>query len=444
MPGLHFILISFILAFFYFLVAKALSYRWKPRGKELFFAVLFSLLFAMFSLLIRSRSFPLPETAIGAAKLGILFLFSFKVQAYARQASFQLAFFSIAIALTAEQVFTFFLQLWSAALPGGTSARLLLYFFLLYGVGLPLAALFAHVFRGLATHIEQNSRLQLNLTFVTALLFFAFLTVLAIQELAGEMLTLFSWNFMFLLIFVLASLVSFAFYARMQSALAAVREKEIEQQAMLRYMGECEQQQSAMRKFKHDYQNILISIDSFLDAGDLSGLKQYYAEKIKPASDVIVQSDFALEQLSKIKVQEIKSILATKLIMAQNLRIDARVEVVEEIDHIPVDSVSLVRILGIILDNAIEELAQLGEGQLTVACYKGKKVVNIVVQNTCRVDLQDLRKLGQSGFSTKGEGRGLGLSNLAELVDLHAKDISLQTSIKGGNFIQKLWIGGKD
>jgi len=222
---------------------------------------------------------------------------------------------------------------------------------------------------------------------------------------------------------------------------AAIREKEIENRTLLYYMDECERQQSVMRKFKHDYQNILISMNSFLDDDDLSGLKQYYTAKIKPASDVIMQGNFSLEQLGKIKVREIKSILAAKLTMAQNLGLDARFEAVDDVDHIPVDSVALVRMLGIILDNAIEELETLGTGQLLVACFKSETSVTFIVQNTCRTDMPSFRQLSQSGFSSKGVDRGTGLSNLSELAATYP-NITLQTNVVDRNFIQRLIIGG--
>ena len=130
----------------------------------------------------------------------------------------------------------------------------------------------------------------------------------------------------------------------------------------------------------------------------------------------------------------------TKLMVAQNLDIDTTFEADGEIAHIPVDSVALVRMLGIILDNAIEELETLGQGKLLVACFKTEESVTFVVQNTCRPNIPQLHQLEQAGFSTKGEGRGLGLSNLAEITNSYP-EIALWTSIKDGNFIQKLTVG---
>jgi len=207
------------------------------------------------------------------------------------------------------------------------------------------------------------------------------------------------------------------------------------------YTENLEKQQLSVRRFKHDYRNILLSLDSFLETDDLPGLKEYYYSKIKPASAIVTENDFNLDRLSKIKVKEIKSILAAKLMAAENLDIDTTFEAPDEIDRIPINSVALVRMLSIILDNAIEELATLDGGKLLVACYKSGTSLTFVIQNTCRPDIPTLRHLKEVGFSSKGENRGLGLSNLAELADAYP-NITLRTKIANGNFIQKLTIAG--
>jgi len=219
------------------------------------------------------------------------------------------------------------------------------------------------------------------------------------------------------------------------------RMKEATQRYLEYYTEQIEEQQSAMRKFKHDYQNILTALSGFIYDEDWSGLTAYYTTRIEPASAVITKNDFALEALSRIKPREIKGLLVSKLMMAQNLGIDTTFEMPDEINHFPVDSVALVRMLGIILDNAIEELTTLGKGKLLVACYKDKRDFTFVVQNTCRPALPTLRQIEKIGYSTKGKGRGLGLSNLVELVNA-SPNITLKTSIDEGNFIQKLTLTG--
>ena len=244
-------------------------------------------------------------------------------------------------------------------------------------------------------------------------------------------------SFVFVYILLFASLI----HTRFLNLKYEQQRKEAEHQALTHYMDELERQQIAMRKFKHDYQNILLSMREFIQSKDLAGLEAYYSSKIEPASKVITEGTFALDGLDKIKVPEIKSILAAKLMLAQNIGIDIHTtfEANENIDHISIDSVALVRMLGILLDNAVEALTELGKGMLFVACLKWEPGVTFIVRNTCRLDLPPLHQQWEPGFSTKGGNRGLGLANLSELINAYP-NVSLKTSIKEGVFSQELLI----
>jgi len=251
-------------------------------------------------------------------------------------------------------------------------------------------------------------------------------------------ITIFDIIFIFALSIVV--LVSFYFYMKSEREKIARRQKELEQKELQYYIEQIEQQQLGVRKFKHDQQNILLSMKGYLETDNLVGLKDYFYSQIVRETEAITQKNFQLENLSKIKMQEIKTILMTKLFVAQNLNIDVELQVAEDIDCIPSDSIVLVRMLGIILDNAIEALVELQNGTLLVACYRDKECVVFIVQNTCSPDLSSLSQLSQLGYSTKGNSRGIGLNNLSELINAHP-NIILQTNISEGSVIQKLSIG---
>jgi len=227
---------------------------------------------------------------------------------------------------------------------------------------------------------------------------------------------------------------------RRQRIECELQAKEAEQKALQYYTSEMERQNNAVRKFKHDYQNILLSLDSYIQEKDLDGLETYYATKIKTVSELIIKEEFSLQNLSKIKVTAIKSIFTGKLMLAQNCNIDVMFEADMDIADFFVDSIDLVRIIGILMDNAIEACRELPDGKLLTGCFKDEDGITIIVQNTCRPDIPKVYELLQEGFSTKGEGRGLGLTNLKEIVDAHA-NLTLETSIVNNNFIQKLRIG---
>ena len=242
---------------------------------------------------------------------------------------------------------------------------------------------------------------------------------------------------LFLVIYILAIF----FYEKHVQTKRNAQQYAEEQERLQRYMDEVERQFITIQKFKHDYRNILFSLDCFICEEDWSGLKQYYTDKIKTASEIVTKEIFSLEGLSKIKVREIKSILAGKLMLAQNMGIDTVFMADDEITCFYVDSIDLVRILGIILDNAIEELVESCHGTLSIGCFKEETGIAIIVQNTCRADnMPKLHEMWQRRFSTKGNDRGFGLNILSELVGAHS-NLILETTIEDGCFIQKLKIG---
>jgi len=219
----------------------------------------------------------------------------------------------------------------------------------------------------------------------------------------------------------------------------ALSQAEAERQSLAQYAEELERRQSDLRKFRHDYRNLLISIRAFLEEDDLTGLKRYFSE-LEAASGVMASGEaLSLEGLGKLKVREVKGLFVAKLMWARTLGIPVAFEAEEEIADIPLDAVALVRMLGILLDNAIEALAELGGGRLRTACFKEGADIVFIVQNTFRPDMLKLQELWQTGFTTKGAHRGLGLTNLLELVGAHS-NVTLETEVEGDQFIQTLAI----
>jgi len=285
--------------------------------------------------------------------------------------------------------------------------------------------------------IDQSAKAQKVLTIGTSVGIAVGILFVNIWRLSTATYGFPFWNAIALVSVFAVGFVSVMFYAGTLRERTALKERRIQQEYMVRL----EMQQAGTRKFKHDYKNILLSIDAFVKEDDWDGLKRYIPD-VRAASSVIITDEFALENLSKVKLLEIKVLLAEKLMVAQNIDIDVHstFEADDEIDAIPINSAVLVRMLGIILDNAVEELQTLGKGQLSITCFKVGHAVNFVVKNTCRPDLPNIRQLNQPGYSTKGENRGLGLSNLLELV-ASTPNVALLTNIEDGYFIQRLIVG---
>jgi len=433
-----------------YIILKILTQSWKPRLKEVVYVVLAGLPVAFLVALLVTSFLDPPLDGSGfwipfsdMAPILFLFLYLYKIQSYSFKKSVILAFiafiFLVIQLLVVLVILVPFIETLEVAAPLLSRGFGLV---LMYAFPIIVVGLFVRFSRGIRKAIGQNQRVQ-NILLVATLLI---LVSIQISTLSINTFTeaYFRTEVILVAAYIIIAVISFVFYAKsVETRLAAkyeLQQKETEQRELQYYTSEIEQQYSAMRKFQHDYQNILSSLDIFVEEDDWAGMKQYYTTRIKAASEVITKNDFALEALRKIKPREIKSILAAKLMLAQSMGIEAKFEADEEIETLPIDSVALVRMLGIILDNALEALTEQGGGTLLAGCFKAGDSVTFVVQNSCGPDIPKLYQLKQAGFSTKGAGRGLGLSNLSELAD-SCPNLLLETSITGGNFIQKIMIG---
>ncbi|RLL42891.1 GHKL domain-containing protein [Oceanobacillus piezotolerans] len=214
-----------------------------------------------------------------------------------------------------------------------------------------------------------------------------------------------------------------------------VKAKQEEYRQLRNYSENLEEMYGELQKFRHDYINILASMSEYIRAGNINQLKDYFNEKVLPASQHIRLNNYKLGALKNIKVTEVKGTLVSKLIKAQDSGIDISIEAVDPIEQIKMDSISLCRCLGIILDNAIEETANHENSKITIAFIKKEKSILIVVVNTISGEIPKLSKLFKKGYSTKGENRGIGLGNLKELTSSY-ENITLETKIEGRQFFQ--------
>ena len=103
------------------------------------------------------------------------------------------------------------------------------------------------------------------------------------------------------------------------------------------------------------------------------------------------------------------------------------------------DIVDISRCLGILLDNAIEAALESDKKSMDIAIIKKNTSIIIVVANSYNGDIPVISKLFKEGFSTKGENRGLGLSNLKEIINKY-NNVSLDTYIKEQKFYQELLV----
>ncbi|MBW9159445.1 sensor histidine kinase [Clostridium tagluense] len=218
--------------------------------------------------------------------------------------------------------------------------------------------------------------------------------------------------------------------------------KQIQLDNLEQYTNNLENLYMDMRKFRHDYINIISSMAAFIEEKDIKGLEEHFNKNIYPLNNEMNKNNYKLGLLKNIKLPQIKGLISGKVIHAQELGIDIIIDIVEPITIIKMDIIDLSRCLGIILDNAIESALESEKKVIDIALINKINSVILVVANTFSGDIPALSKLFKDGFSTKGENRGLGLSNCKDMIGKY-KNISLDTSITDVQFIQEITVSNK-
>ncbi len=246
---------------------------------------------------------------------------------------------------------------------------------------------------------------------------------------------------LFFIYFILLMVIMYILIKSITKELA-IKNKQIQFQNLQEYTTNLETVYMDMRAFRHDYINIISSLVGYIENKDMDGLTKHFNDNIIPLSKGIESNNFKIGLLKNIKLPELKGVISSKIIRAQELEIDVFIDIMEPIEKIDMQIIDLCRIIGILLDNAEEAALKCAEPSLKVALVNRNNSVLIAVINNCPEDIPPIYKLFQRGFSTKGENRGLGLSNLKEIIKNY-NNISLDTIIENGEFIQNIEISHK-
>ena len=103
------------------------------------------------------------------------------------------------------------------------------------------------------------------------------------------------------------------------------------------------------------------------------------------------------------------------------------------------DYVSLCKILGIIIDNAIEASEKTKDKLLIIDAYNEKDDIVIEVTNSCKEKNIDISSLYKKGYSSKGNNRGFGL-HIARMLIKNSKHLEMKHECINNLFITKITI----
>ena len=195
-----------------------------------------------------------------------------------------------------------------------------------------------------------------------------------------------------------------------------------------------------VRCFKHDFNNIIQALDGYLYFENIKDLQKYFKSLLKECN-YVNSLDFLNGKLNDNPA--IYGILTNKYKIAEENGIEMNIEVLASLNKLEEKSYEVSRMLGILLDNAIEATKDCKEKIVNVQFLKendsDKKI--IVIENTYSEKDIDTTKIFNKNYSTKKSkgNSGLGLWKIKEII---SKDPSfdLTTTKDDTMFKQKLEI----
>lgn len=196
-----------------------------------------------------------------------------------------------------------------------------------------------------------------------------------------------------------------------------------QQKQLEEYASSLEKDEDDLRAFRHDYQNILNSLKISAQEGKVQEvvekLDTYTKNNLNP------KALLKYKDVNHIHIKSVKSIIITKLAEMYSLNIPYNFECRTDITKLPdyLNELDLVRIIGITIDNAIEESKSLIEEEhdiqraniniMIYSAYPGGFEYRI--RNKTRNQNIPTKQIQNPGFTTKIGHKGLGLDNVKQI-----------------------------
>lgn len=193
-----------------------------------------------------------------------------------------------------------------------------------------------------------------------------------------------------------------------------------------------------VRGFKHDFDNIVTTIGGYIRTDDMEGLKKYYLQLEDDCQRV---NNLYILNPDIINNDGIYNLLTKKYNEADSKDIKVNITVLLDLSTLKMKIYEFARILGILLDNAIEASEECEEKTINITFRNDTRNARqlIIIENTYKNKEIDTEKIFEKGVSEKENHTGLGLWEVRKIIKKN-KNLNLHTSKNKDFFSQQLEI----
>lgn len=268
-----------------------------------------------------------------------------------------------------------------------------------------------------------------QLFFLVSFIFITFISILFIGDIEGAtalisgVIAIAYISFLGFAVYQMFSMVK-AYSARQKVA------NELEQnKQMNEYLKNIQEQYDNLRRFKHDFKNIVLSMSIGSTEKTSKDYEELYQELTQQKEFTTDLDGKIVSEYKKISNEPLRGLIIQKFFKAKSSGIRLNVEIIDNYIQIDNDVLNIVRIIGILLDNAIEETANGSNKNVDLAFVKNDDILEVSVENPLSHEI-NVKDIFKKGYSTKGAGHGTGLANVSELIDRDS-NLYLDTEIVG-------------
>ena len=194
----------------------------------------------------------------------------------------------------------------------------------------------------------------------------------------------------------------------------------------------------SVRGFKHDFDNIVTTIGGYIKTKDMDGLEKYYSQL---QEDCIKVNNLYILNPDIINNPGIYNLITAKYNEAQNKGIKVNLTILLDLNDLHMKIYEFARILGILLDNAIEASSECDEKILNIVFRTEEKNSRniILIENTYKDKNVDLTQIFNKGVTGKENHTGLGLWEIRQILKKN-NNVNLHTNKNEKYFSQQLEI----
>ena len=193
-----------------------------------------------------------------------------------------------------------------------------------------------------------------------------------------------------------------------------------------------------VRGFKHDFDNIVTTIGGYIKTDDIDGLESYYSQLQEDCEKV---NNLYVLNPDIINNPGIYNLITTKYGEAEVKGIKVNLTFLLDLNELKIKIYEFARILGILLDNAIESASECDKKVLNIVFRNDEKNHRhiILIENTYKDKDINLEQIFDKGISGKEGHTGLGLWEVKQLLN-KSNNVNLHTTKNNEYFSQQLEI----